>query len=63
MKLLHLKLSIILTLSVVLMAVACSEESVYTGVPLGEGNEVTNPALDTQKPTLPEDVKGEPTKA
>ncbi len=63
MKLLHLKLSIILTLSVALMAVACSEESVYTGVPLGEGNEVTNPALDTQKPTLPEDVKGEPTKA
>ena len=42
---------------ILFVAVGCANE------PLLEGNEVTDPALDTQKPILPEDVEGEPTKA
>lgn len=57
MKLQRSNTFITLLLLVLFVAVGCVNE------PLLEGNEVTDPALDTQKPILPEDVEGEPTKA
>lgn len=42
------------------MALSSCEEKIYT--PLGEGNEVVDPSLDTQLAELPEDIPGEPSK-
>ncbi len=42
------------------IALTSCEEKIYP--PLGEGNEVVNPLLDTQLAELPEDVPGEPSK-
>ena len=61
MKLLRQNIFHIVLSFALLTMTAC--DNTPAGIPLGEGNEITDPALDTQKPTLPEDVEGEPTKA